>query len=83
MVNSALPSGKEVETVSSARTGIALTPKTGTTTDDLLRCKGPGGGRVEANDKWVIVKVYDLPTRVTILDDNNSLSSRDVIIDQK
>ena len=32
-----MPSGKEVETVSSVRTGIALTPKTGTTTDDLLR----------------------------------------------
>jgi hypothetical protein len=38
-VNSALPSGKEVETVSSVRTGIALTPKAGTTTDDLLQCK--------------------------------------------
>jgi hypothetical protein len=35
-VNSALPSGEEVETVSS---GIALTPKSGTTTDDLLRSK--------------------------------------------
>jgi hypothetical protein len=86
-VNNALPSGKEVETVSSIRTGIALTPKTGTTTDDLLRCKEKiskalGGGRVEADDKWVIVKVHDLPTRVTILDDNNNLSSRDVIMEQ-
>jgi hypothetical protein len=30
----------------------------------------------------VIVKVHDLPTRVTILDDHNSLSSRDVAIEQ-
>ena len=86
-VNSALPSGKEVETVSSVRTGIALTPKTGTTTDDLLQCKEKiakalGGGRVEADDRWVIVKVHDLPTRMTILDDNNRLSFRDVIIEQ-
>jgi hypothetical protein len=66
-VNSALLSGKQVETVSSVRTGIALTPKTGTTTDDLLRCKEKiakdlGGGRVEADEKWVIVKVHDLLT---------------------
>ncbi|KAN0074379.1 hypothetical protein V8E54_008316 [Elaphomyces granulatus] len=86
-VNSALPSGKEVETVSSVRTGIALTPKAGTTTDDLLQskekiAKALGGGRVEADDRWVIVKVHDLPTRMTILDDNNSLSCRDVIIEQ-
>jgi hypothetical protein len=85
MVNSALPNGKEVETVSSVRTGVALIPKTGTTTDDLLQykekiAKALGGGRVEA--EWVIVKVHDLQTRVTILDDNNSLSSRDVIIEQ-
>ena len=82
-----MPSGKEVETVSSVRTGIALTPKTGTTTDDLLQCKeriakALGGGRVEADDRWVIVKVHDLPTRMTILDDNNSLSFRDVVIEQ-
>ena len=75
-----MSSGKEVETVSSVPTGITLTPKTGTTTDDLLRCKEKiakalGGGRVEADDKWVIVKVHDLPTRVTILDDSNSLMS--------
>ncbi|KAN0083438.1 hypothetical protein V8E54_002526 [Elaphomyces granulatus] len=38
-VNSALPSGKEVETVSSVGTGIALILKTETTTDDLLRSK--------------------------------------------
>jgi hypothetical protein len=86
-VNSVLPSGKEVETVSSVRTGVALSPKTGTTTDDLIHCKEKiekalGGGRVEADEKWVIVKVHDLPTRVTILDDNNSLSSRDVTIEQ-
>ncbi|KAN0074956.1 hypothetical protein V8E54_007567 [Elaphomyces granulatus] len=37
--------------------------------------------RVEADEKWVIVKVHDLPTRVTILDDNNSLSSRNVTIE--
>ena len=60
MVNSALPSGKEVETVSSVRTGVALTPKTGTTTDDLLQCKEKiakalGDGRVEADEKWVIL----------------------------
>ena len=30
----------------------------------------------------MIVKVHDLPTRVTILDDNNNLSSRDMIIEQ-
>ena len=79
-VNSALPSGKEVETV---RTGIALTPKAGTTTDDLLQCKEKiskalGGGKVEVEDRWVIAKVHDL----TILDDNNSLSFRDVTIEQ-
>ena len=38
-VNSAMPSGKEVETVSSVRTGVALTSKTGTTADDLLQYK--------------------------------------------
>ncbi|KAN0078730.1 hypothetical protein V8E54_005243 [Elaphomyces granulatus] len=59
---------------------------TGTTTDDLLRCKEKiakalGGGRVEADEKWVIVKVHDLPTRVTILNNNNSLSSRVVTIE--
>jgi len=90
-VNSALPSGKKVKTVSSVRTGIALTPKTGTMTDDLLRskekiAKALGGERVEADERWAIVKVHDrrhdLPTGVTILDDNNSLSSRDVTIEQ-
>ncbi|KAN0085377.1 hypothetical protein V8E54_001844 [Elaphomyces granulatus] len=57
-INSTLPSGKEVETVSSVRTGIALTPKTGTTTDDLLRCKEKIAKAlgVEADDRWVIVK---------------------------
>ena len=53
----------------------------------MLQCKegiakALGGGRVEADEKWVIVKVHDLPTRVTILDDNNSLTSRDVTIEQ-
>jgi hypothetical protein len=85
-VNSALPSGKEVETVSFVRTGIVLTPKTGTTTDDLLRCKEKIaktlGARVEADERWVVVKVHGFPTRVTILDNNDSLSSRDVVIDQ-
>jgi hypothetical protein len=56
-VNSPLPSGKEVETASSVRTGIAVTPKSGTTADDLLQSKeritkALGGGRIEADERW-------------------------------
>ena len=80
-VNSALPSGKEVETASSVRTGVALlislTPKTGTTlqrtTSARKRSQRPS--EVEGSKQMI-------PTRVTILDDNNSLSSRDVTIEQ-
>ena len=76
-----------METASSVRTGIALGPKSGTTTDDLLQNKEKivnalGSGRVEADERWVIVKVYGLPTKVTTLDENNSLSSKDVSIEQ-
>jgi hypothetical protein len=86
-VNSALPSGKEVEMASSVRTGIALTPKSGTTTDDLLQskekiAKALGGRRVEADERWVVVKVHGLPTKMMVLDDDNNLSFRDVTVEQ-
>jgi hypothetical protein len=63
-VNSALPSGK-VETAFFVRTGIALIPKSGTMPDDFLQSKEKisktlRGGRVEADERWVVVKVYVL-----------------------
>jgi hypothetical protein len=54
-----------VETASSVPTGIALTPKSGTMPDDFLQSKEKisktlRGGRVEADERWVVVKVYVL-----------------------
>jgi hypothetical protein len=80
-----------VESVSPVRTGIALTPKSGTTTHDLLLSlqnkerisKALRGGRVEADERWVIVKVHGLPTKVMTLDQNDGLNSKDVSLDQQ
>ena len=53
-INSALSSGKEVETVSSVRTGKALL----TTTDDLLRRSKEKITKAEVDERWVIVLVH-------------------------
>jgi hypothetical protein len=77
-VNSALPLGKGVETASFVRTGVALVPKLGTSAADLLQDKGKiskalEDGKVEGDEKWVVVKVHDLPTRMTTINDAHQL----------
>jgi hypothetical protein len=86
-VNSALPLGKGVETASFVRTGVALMPKPGTSAEDLLQdkdkiSKALGDGKVEGDEKWVVVKVHDLSTRMTTIDDAHQLGYRDVSIEQ-
>jgi hypothetical protein len=73
-VNSAFPLGKGVETASFVRTGVALMPKPGTSAADLLQdkdkiSKALGDGKVEGDEKWVVVKAHDLFTRMTTIDD--------------
>jgi hypothetical protein len=86
-VNSVLPPGKGVEYTSPVRTGIALTPKAGTTPDDLLQhkeriSKSLGDGVVERDENWVVVKIHDLPTQMIALNDDNQLTSREVSIEE-
>ena len=86
-VNSVLPPGKGVEYTSPVRTGIALTPKAGTTPEDLLQhkdriSKSLGDGIVERDENWVVVKIHDLPTQMIALNDDNKLTSREVSIEE-
>ena len=86
-VNSVLPPGKGVEYTSPVRTGIALTPKAGTTPEDLLQhkeriSKSLGDGVVERDENWIVVKIHDLPTQMIALNDDNQLTSREVSIEE-
>jgi hypothetical protein len=86
-VNSVLPPGKGVEYTTPVRTGIALTPRAGTTPEDLLQhkeriSKSLGDGAVERDENWVVVKIHDLPTQMIALNDNNQLTSREVSIEE-
>jgi hypothetical protein len=39
-------------------------------------------GKVEGDEKWMVVKIHDLPTRMTTTDDSHRLGFRDVSIEQ-
>jgi hypothetical protein len=85
-VNSVLPLDKGVESAAPVRTGIALTPKTGTTPEDLLLNKDKisaslGNGTVEKDEKWVVVKIHDLPTQMIAMNEDNNLTSREISIE--
>jgi hypothetical protein len=85
-VNSILPLGKGVETATPVRTGIALSPKAGTTPEDLLLSKDKistslGNGIVERDENWVVVKIHDLPTQMIALNEDNTLTCREISIE--
>ena len=86
-VNSTLPPGKGIESAAPVRSGIALTPKAGTTPEDLLQNKDKistslGNGVVEKDEKWVVVKIHDLPTQMIALSEDNKLTSREILIEE-
>jgi hypothetical protein len=86
-VNSILPLGKGIESAAPVRSGIALIPRAGTTPEDLLQNKDSistslGNGVVEKDEKWVVVKIHDLPTQMIALNEDNMLTSREISIEE-
>ena len=89
-VNGILPLGKGIESAAPVRSGIALTPKAGTTSEDLLQNKDRistslGNGVVEKDERWVVVKIHDLPTQMIALSEDNQLNqltSREISIEE-
>lgn len=86
-VNSILPLGKGMGSAAPVRSGIALTPKAGMTPEDLLQNKyristSLGNEVVEKDEKWVVVKIHDLPTQMIALGEDNQLTSREISIEE-
>ncbi|KAN0070743.1 hypothetical protein V8E54_010908 [Elaphomyces granulatus] len=83
-VNSILPLGKGVESAAPVRSGIALTPKEGTTPDKIKTAsqRPLETESFEKDEKWVVVKIHNLPTQMIALNEDNKLTSREISIEE-
>lgn len=87
--NTALPMGKNVETVAHTKTGLALSLQKGTHPSDILDnasvsaklSKTLDNGTLEKDEKWVAVKVRGIPRRLRTTVEHDGVPVRETSLE--